>query len=203
MWKCWWKMIKSSPSGAKGAKGGNRHLPPKGRITIGRVGAPQGIHGELRVIPLTDFPERFEGLKEKEIMVGDELLHVESVRYHKQFVLMKFRECAVREDARALTGRLLTVAREDAAPLGPGEFYTFDIIGLHVFDMEGAELGVVENVLRTGSNDVYQARGKDGKELLIPALKAVVKEIDVKGGRMTVELPEVLEDTQEAPSDAD
>ena len=197
MWKCWWKMIKSSPSGAKGAKGGNRHLPPKGRITIGRVGAPQGIHGELRVIPLTDFPE------EKEIMVGDELLHVESVRYHKQFVLMKFREYAVREDARALTGRLLTVAREDAAPLGPGEFYTFDIIGLHVFDMEGAELGVVENVLRTGSNDVYQARGKDGKELLIPALKAVVKEIDVKGGRMTVELPEVIEDTQEAPSDAD
>ena len=196
-------MIKSSPSGAKGAKGGNRHLPPKGRITIGRVGAPQGIHGELRVIPLTDFPERFEGLKEKEIRVGDELLHVESVRYHKQFVLMKFREYAVREDARALTGRLLTVAREDAAPLGPGEFYTFDIIGLHVFDMEGAELGVVENVLRTGSNDVYQARGKDGKELLIPALKAVVKEIDVKGGRMTVELPEVLEDTQEAPSDAD
>ena len=201
MWKCWWKMIKSSPSGAKGAKGGNRHLPPKDRITIGRVGAPQGIHGELRVIPLTDFPERFEGLKE--IMVGDELLHVESVRYHKQFVLMKFREYAVREDARALTGRLLTVAREDAAPLGPGEFYTFDIIGLHVFDMAGAELGVVENVLRTGSNDVYQARGKDGKELLIPALKAVVKEIDVKGGRMTVELPEVLEDTQEAPSDAD
>ncbi len=194
-------MIKSSPSGAKGAKGGNRHLPPKDRITIGRVGAPQGIHGELRVIPLTDFPERFEGLKE--IMVGDELLHVESVRYHKQFVLMRFREYAVREDARALTGRLLTVAREDAAPLGEGEFYTFDIIGLHVFDMEGAELGVVENVLRTGANDVYQARGKDGKELLIPALKAVVKEIDVKGGRMTVELPEVLEDTQEAPSDAD
>ena len=194
-------MIKSSPSGAKGAKGGNRHLPPKGRITIGRVGAPQGIHSELRVIPLTDFPERFEGLKE--IMVGDELLHVESVRYHKQFVLMRFREYAVREDARALTGRLLTVAREDAAPLGEGEFYTFDIIGLHVFDMAGAELGVVENVLRTGANDVYQVRGKDGKELLIPALKAVVKEIDVKDGRMTVELPEVLEDTQEAPSDAD
>lgn len=196
MWKCWWKMIKSSQSGAE-----NRHLPPKGRITIGRVGAPQGVRGELRVVPLTDFPERFEGLEE--VMVGDELLHVESVRYHKQFVLMKFREYAVREDARELTGRLLTVAREDAAPLGEGEFYTFDIIGLHVFDMAGAELGVVENVLRTGSNDVYQARGKDGKELLIPALKAVVKEIDVKGGRMTVELPDVLEDTQEAPSDAD
>ena len=78
-------MIKSSQSGAE-----NRHLPPKGRITIGRVGAPQGVRGELRVVPLTDFPERFAGLEE--VMVGDELLHVESVRYHKQFVLMKFRE---------------------------------------------------------------------------------------------------------------
>ena len=180
-------MIRLSRSADK-----NRHQPPKGRITIGRVGAPQGIHGEMRVIPLTDFAERFDGLKE--VMVGDEMLHIESLRYHKQFVLMKFREYPVREDAMALTGRLLTVDRSEAAPLGDGEFYTFDIIGLHVFDADGQELGVVENVLRTGSNDVYQARGVDGRELLIPALKAVVKEIDVKGGRMVVELPEVLED---------
>ncbi|MDY6267448.1 MAG: ribosome maturation factor RimM [Selenomonadaceae bacterium] len=197
-------MIKSSPSGAKGK---SRHLPPKGRITIGRVGALQGIHGEIRVVPLTDFTERFDGLQE--VMVGDELLHVESVRYHKQFVLMKFREYPVREDARQLTGRLLTVDRSEAAPLGEGEYYTFDIIGLKVFNPAGTELGVVENVLRTGANDVYQTRGVDGREILIPALKAVVKVIDVPGGRMVVELPDVLEDSaegtaaQEAQDDAD
>ena len=161
-------------------------------MTIGKVGAVHGIHGELRIIPLTDFIERFETMTE--VMVGDELLHIESCRYHKQDVLMKFREYPVREDAMRLTGRLLTVDRSEAAPLEDGEFYTFDIIGLTVYDVEGTELGTVENVLRTGSNDVYQTRLTTGGELLIPALKAVVKEIDIKGGRMVVDMPEETSD---------
>jgi 16S rRNA processing protein RimM len=107
---------------------------------------------------------------------------------------MKFREYPIREDAMRLTGKLLTVDRSEAAPLSDGEFYTFDIIGLTVYDSEGRELGQVENVLRTGSNDVYQARRTDGGELLIPALKAVVKEIDVAGGRMVVDMPEEISD---------
>lgn len=161
-------------------------------MTIGKVGAVHGIHGELRIIPLTDFIERFETMTE--VMVGDELLHIESCRYHKQDVLMKFREYPVREDAMRLTGRLLTVDRSEAEPLEDGEFYTFDIIGLTVYDVEGTELGTVENVLRTGSNDVYQTRLTAGGELLIPALKAVVKEIDIKGGRMVVDMPEDTSD---------
>ena len=161
-------------------------------MIIGKVGAVHGIHGELRIIPLTDFIERFETMTE--VMVGDELLHIESCRYHKQDVLMKFREYPVREDAMRLTGRLLTVERSGAAPLDDGEFYTFDIIGLTVYDVEGTELGTVENVLRTGSNDVYQTRLTTGGELLIPALKAVVKEIDIKGGRMVVDMPEETSD---------
>ena len=164
----------------------------KDRVTIGKVGAVHGIHGELRIIPLTDFVERFAGMKE--VMVGDEMLHIESCKFHKQFVLLKFREYPVREQAMRLTGRLLTVARDEAVPLEEGEFYTFDIIGLTVYDTAGTELGTVENVLRTGSNDVYQARRPDGRELLIPALKAVVREIDIAGGRMVVDLPEETDD---------
>ncbi len=155
------------------------------RVTIGKVGGPHGIHGEMRIVPLTDFPERFETLRE--VMVGEELLHVESVKYHKQFVLMKFREYPVREQAACLTNRLLTVGRSEAAPLSEGEYYTFDIIGLQVEDVCGSALGTVENVLRTGSNDVYAVRTPDGRELLIPALKRVVKEIDIRGGRIVVE----------------
>lgn len=158
------------------------------RITIGKAGAPHGIHGELRILPLTDFVERFEGLKE--VMVGEELLHVESVKYHKQSVLMKFKEYPVREEASRLTGRFLTVPRSEAAPLSEGEYYTFDIIGLEVFHPEGGKMGVVENVLRTGSNDVYVVRSEDGTEILVPALKKVVKEIDVPGGRMVVDMME-------------
>ena len=158
------------------------------RIVIGKAGAPHGIHGELRIQPLTDFADRFDGLKE--VMVGKELLHVESVKHHKKFVLMKFREYPVREEAMRLTGQLLTVDRSEAAPLAEGEYYTFDIIGLEVFDMEGRTLGHVENVLRTGSNDVYAVKNGDGKEILVPALKKVVKEIDISGGRMVVDMLE-------------
>ena len=161
---------------------------PDGRIVIGRVGAAHGIHGDLRVIPLTDFPERFTALRE--VMVGDELLHVAHIKPQGKNFLMRFREYAVREEAQRLTGRLLTVAREEAAPLDEGEYYVFDIVGLTVYDEEDNELGSVENVLRTGSNDVYAVRSEDGRELLIPALRAVVQSIDVPGGRMTVRLPE-------------
>lgn len=179
-------MTKSSPSAAK------KSLD---RITIGRAGAVHGIKGELRVIPLTDFPERFRDMGE--VMVGDELLHVESCKFHKQYVLMRFREYQERESAQRLTGKLLTVPRSEAVPLSEGEFYTFDIIGLKVYDLAGLELGTVENVLRTGSNDVYQARSEDGRELLIPALKAVVRKIDIAGGCMVVDMPE-----EEAAEDA-
>ena len=161
---------------------------PDGRIVIGRVGAAHGIHGDLRIIPLTDFPERFSALRE--VMVGDELLHVAHVKPQGKNFLMRFREYTVREDAQRLTGRLLTVARAEAAPLDEGEYYVFDIVGLTVYDEEDNELSSVENVLRTGSNDVYAVRSEDGRELLIPALRAVVQSIDVPGGRMTVRLPE-------------
>ena len=169
-------MTKSSPSVAEN------------RITIGRIGAPHGVRGEMRVIPLTDFPERFEGMKT--VMAGDELLHISQVRYHKRFVLLTFEEHPTREEAMRLTGRTLTVPREEAAPLAEGEFYTFDIIGLTALDTCGTILGTVENVIRTGSNDVYAVRSPDGREILIPALKRVVKEIDIAAGRMVVELPE-------------
>ena len=161
---------------------------PDGRIVIGRVGAAHGIQGDLRIIPLTDFPERFDALRE--VMVGDELLHVERVKPQGKNVLVRFREYAVREEAQKLTGRLLTVARADAAPLNEGEYYVFDIVGLTVCDEENNELGTVENVIRTGSNDVYAVRAEDGREILIPALRTAVLAIDVPGGRMTVRLPE-------------
>ena len=158
------------------------------RIVIGRVGAAHGIRGELRVIPLTDFPERFAALRE--VMVGDELLHIESVKPQGKNFLMRFREYSVREAAQRLTGQLLTVTRAEAAPLDEGEYYVFDIVGLTVYDEEDNELGTVENVLRTGSNDVYAVRSEDGREILIPALRAVVREIDVPGGHMTVRFPQ-------------
>ena len=163
-----------------------------GRVVIGKAGAPHGLRGEVRVIPLTDFPERFESLRE--VFIGERVFHVEHVHYHRQFVLLTLAECTSLEAAAKLTGELLRVAREDAAPLAEGEFYTFDIIGLAVLDMAGERLGEVTNVLKTGSNDVYVVKKPDGSELLVPALKNVVREIDIAGGFLRVDLQEELED---------
>ncbi len=161
------------------------------RIVIGRAGAVHGIRGDIRVTPLTDFPDRFETLSQ--VYVGEELLDIDSVKYHKQFVILHFKQYTVREEAARLTGKMLTIDRSMAAPLPEGEYYTFDIIGLEVFDTEGNALGKVTNVLKTGSNDVYAVKRADSPDLMVPALKKVVKEIDVPGSRMVVDMNQMEE----------
>ena len=173
-------MTKSLPSGAER------------RVIIGRVGAPHGVRGELKVIPMTDFPERFEGMTH--CFIGDRAVEITGVRYQKNHVLMTLAGVATREGAGALTGELLSVDRAEAVPLAEGEYYTFDIIGLEVFETDGRALGAVTDVLRTGSNDVYvvSAPGR-AEDVLVPALKAVVREISLEDGRMVVSMPEVIE----------
>ena len=106
---------------------------------------------------------------------------------------MRFKGFDTREVVAQLTGELLQVPREEAAPLSDEEYYTFDIIGLAVRDTDGGEHGEVTQVLKTGSNDVYVARDAAGKELLIPALKAVVREIDVEAGHLTIDMAALAE----------
>ena len=114
--------------------------------------------------------------------------------WHGWYSLVSPLMTGTREAAAKLTGELLRVPREAAAPLEEGEFYTFDIIGLAALDMTGERLGEVTNVLKTGSNDVYVVKKPDGAELLVPALKKVVREIDVAGGVLRVDLQEELDD---------
>lgn len=166
----------------------------KSRLRIGKIGKTHGIKGELRINSLSDFPDRFEGMTE--VYVNDDLMEIKSVRYQNDVVLMAFKDIETREEAAALTGRYLLVDREDAVQLEEGEYYTIDIIGLEVYDREtGSHLGTVTDVLSTGSNDVYVTKPtvNGQKDILIPALKTVVSEIDIDGGRMVVTLPEELD----------
>lgn len=152
-----------------------KSLQSEDKIIIGKLGKARGLDGTLKIIPLTDFEGRFDDLEE--IEVGGKMFSVEKVQHIGGEIFIKFENVDSREVAKTLTNKLLTVPRSSAAPLDDGEFYTFDIIGCEVFD-GNKKLGVVQNVLKTGSNDVFQVVGET--EILIPALKTVVKKIDVE-----------------------
>ena len=144
----------------------------------------------MKLIPLTDFADRFDGLEE--VFIDDRLRRIDYIKAVGTGMVIRFDGVEDRNAAQLLTNKFLKVERSNAAPLNDGEFYTFDIIGLDVFDLDGQRLGTVDNVLKTGSNDVFVARSDDGREILIPALKAVVKRIDIEGGRLTID-PKMLE----------
>ena len=157
-----------------------KSLQSADEIIVGKVGAPRGLDGTLKIIPLTDFDGRFDALEK--ISVGGKIFRVEEVKHIGGQIFMKFAGVDSREAAKALTNKFLTVDRADAAPLADGEFYTFDIIGCEVFDGE-KKIGVVTDVLKTGSNDVFEVDGK----ILIPALKSVVRSIDISAKKILVD----------------
>ena len=158
------------------------------KITIGKLGKVRGLDGTLKIIPLTDFEDRFDNLKK--IFVGEKIFEVEAVKHIGGEIFVKFFGIDNREVAKTLTNKFLQVDRKDAAPLEDGEFYTFDIIGCEVFDGD-KNFGKVKEVLKTGSNDVFQVVGES--EILIPALKAVVKKIDVAEKKIFIDSAQLEE----------
>lgn len=167
-------------------------------ITIGQIGAPYGIHGELKVLPLTDFPERFLKTRKVCLRCGDELQEkvVEHASLHKGMVLLKLAGIDTPEEAAGYRGVLLQVRESELCPLPEGHYYRYQIIGLDVCTEAGDLLGQVAEILDTGSNDVYLVKtGKSPEELLIPAIKEVVLKIDLEKRRMTIRpMPGLLEE---------
>jgi 16S rRNA processing protein RimM len=161
-------------------------------ITIGKIVAPHGVRGDVRVIPLTDFPERFKILKTAYFDDGTKL-DLEHAKYHKQFVLLKFRGLDSMNAVEKLRNLLIKVPRSDLVKLPEGHYYQFDIIGLKVYTMNGEYLGIITDILQTGSNDVYVTEAENKKTVLVPALKDVVKVIDLEAGQMRVQLQEEWE----------
>ena len=156
------------------------------KITIGKIGAARGLNGEVKIIPLTDFANRFDELKQVE--VDGKSMQIDYVKYIGNNLVMRFANYNNREMAQKLTGKLIQVNKSEAAPLAEGEFYTFDIIGLNVLNETNDKIGEVTNVLKTGSNDVFVIKTDDEREILIPALKRVVKKIDITNKNIIVDM---------------
>ncbi|MGE5544414.1 MAG: ribosome maturation factor RimM [Bacillota bacterium] len=159
-------------------------------ISVGEICGTRGLKGEVKVLPLTDFPERFKGMKEIWVECGPRsgYYQIESYRSYKQFLLFKFAGIDTVEEAAGLVRGLLKVDEDEVYPLPEDTCYIFQLLGLEVDDLVKGYLGVVTDVLQTGANDVYVIKGERYGEVLIPAIKDVVIDIDLAQGRMKVKL---------------
>lgn len=163
-------------------------------LQIGVITKTHGVHGEVKVFPTTDDPRRFKRLKEVfvETKGGMKILEPESVKFFKNMVILKFKGLDTPEAVYVYNQCKLLVSRENAVKLQKDEYFIADLIDLQVIDEEEKKIGLVEDVLQTGANDVYVIRMEDGKELLLPAIKDCVLEINVKDGYMKVHIMEGL-----------
>lgn len=158
-------------------------------IVIGKIVAPHGVRGDIRIMPLTDRPEQFLNLSYLLLEDGRQLT-VKAARFHKRMVLVSTKEISTMNDAELLRDKKILIRAEDLPPLEEGRFYVADLIGLPVFDEEGKQLGTFKDSITTGSNDVYIVAVPGSKDLLIPALKIYVREINLQEKRIVVKLPE-------------
>ncbi len=113
---------------------------------------------------------------------------MESARFFKNMVLLKWKGIDNRDDAERYRGSALFVPREDAVPLQENEYFIADLIGLSVFTEDGEALGELTDVLQTGANDVYEVTTEKKKKILIPAIRDCILQVDVEAGRMEVHL---------------
>jgi 16S rRNA processing protein RimM len=171
------------------------------RITIGQISGVRGVRGEMVIVPLTDDPGRLSGLK-KVLLSKDEKsieFEVERIRLGlktrrlKEKVLLKVKGVESPEEAKMLVGSFLEIEKEDLIRLPKGRYFIFDIIGLKVLTTEGRTLGTVREVISLPANDVYVVQGGQ-KEHDIPAIKEIVKKIDLQKRVMIIEPKEGLLD---------
>ena len=172
----------------KGAAAVEQRDPYDGWIIIGRVTAPHGVRGEVRVDVLTDFPERFQTLAR--VFIGDSHApyDIERARFTPKGVLLKLAGIDSRNGAGSVARSYVALPEAEVAPLPAGSFHHHQIKGMDVFSDDDRYLGAVAEIITTGSNDVYIVRDEERGEVLLPATAEVVRAIDLDSRRITVHL---------------
>ena len=161
------------------------------KFRVGVLTQTHGLRGEVKVYPTTDDPELYERVKNVYLQIrGTEIpLKIQHVRYFKQLVIVKFEGIDVIEQIQPYLKGELYVTREDMPALEEGHYYIPDLIGLKVFTDEGEDIGVLDDVMKTGANDVYVVKNGE-EEILIPVVEQFVREVDLEEGKVTVHLIE-------------
>lgn len=166
------------------------------RLKVGVVTSVHGIKGEVKVFPTTDDSRRFKKLKQVYLDTGKELLslEIEGVKFFKQMVILKFKGYENPDDVMKFCQKELWIDRKDAVRLSKDEYFIADLIDMEVCDEEGKLIGTLKDVISTGANDVYAVETPEGKEVLFPAIKQCVLDVDTEARKMTVHVMEGLLD---------
>lgn len=165
-------------------------------LRVGVISSTHGVRGEAKVFPTTDDPGRFRELKNVIMDTGREQLNmeIEGVKFFKNMVILKFKGYDSIEAIEKYKGKDLLITRDQAVDLGPDENFIADLIGLKVVTESGEEFGTLTDVIKTGANDVYEVKMKNGKEVLLPAIKECVLKVDLEEGVITVHIMDGLLD---------
>ena len=166
-------------------------------LRVGVITSPHGVRGEVKVYPTTDDVMRFKKLDKVILDLGrgeTRELKIRQVKFFKNMVILKFKGYDNINDVETWRQKDLLITREQAVALKPDEYFITDLIGLQVNDDEGNEVGTIKDVLETGANDVYVVALPNGKELLLPAIKDCILNVDMENGEMTVHILDGLMD---------
>lgn len=163
-------------------------------MQVGVITQTHGIKGEVKVFPTTDDVSRFKKLKEVIMDNGRErlTLEIEGVKFFKQYAILKFKGYDSINDIEKYKSAKLYVTRDHAVKLKKGEYFIADLIDMEVVTEDGEYFGRMKDVLVTGANDVYIVTREDGTEVLLPAIKECVRNIDMEQGRITVHIMDGL-----------
>lgn len=165
-------------------------------LQVGVITSPHGVQGEVKVFPTTDDPKRFSHLREVYLDHKGyrRLLHVTNVKYFKNLVILRFEEFANKNDVETLRQCPLLVTRENAVRLRKNEYFIADLIGMRVDDKSAGLGGVIDDVYKTGANDVYDITLDDGRNLLLPVIKECVLNVDMENGLIDIHVLDGLLD---------
>lgn len=149
---------------------------------VGQIVNTFGVKGWLKVKPFTDDVNRFEELKKVYICKKEKLeeVEIEEVKYHKDMVLLKVKGIDNMNEAEKVKGFYIKIDRENAKKLPKDTYFIADLLGLEVYSDNGEFLGKVDDIFRTGANDVYVIKDEKGKQILLPSIPEVIKEIDLE-----------------------
>ncbi len=154
-------------------------------LEIGQIVNTRGLRGEVKIMPWCDDPCIFEDLDF--VLIDDCEYTIQTVKYHKNFVILKLEGIDTIETAEKYRNKVIFVEREMLGELPEGTYYICDLLGCNVETVAGQALGKIDDVIKTGGNDVYSVKSDEGKQILIPVIDDVVKSVNIEERLILIE----------------